>query len=93
MEREGKVRRLTVDAESEEEELAGCFSLAEVCPEFNKGDIDKLLEEFPQVLRNEPGNAGSAELKIELVDDVPVQLAPYRIPDKLKLGIGWVVGS
>ena len=50
-----------------EEELAGCLSLAEVCPEFNKGDIDKLLEEFPQVLRNEPGNTGSAELKIELV--------------------------
>ena len=87
VEREGKVRRLTVVAESEEEELAGCLSLAEVCPEFNKGDIDKLLEEFPHVLRNEPGNTGSAELKIEMVDEVPVQLAPYRIPDKLKLGV------
>ena len=50
MKREGKVRRLTVVAESEEEELAGCLSLMEVCPDFNKGDIDKLLEEFPQVL-------------------------------------------
>ena len=46
--------RLTVVAEEEGEELPGCLSLKEVRPEYNQADIDKLLEEFPHVLRNEP---------------------------------------
>ena len=87
VEREGKVRRLTVVAEEEEEELPGCLSLKEVRTEYNQADIDKLLEEFSHVLRNEPGNTSSAELVIKLTDEVPVQLAPYRIPEKLKAGV------
>ena len=87
VEREGKMRRLTVVAEEEEEELPGCLSLKEVRPEYNQADIDKLLEEFSYVLRNEPGNTSSAELVIKLTDEVPVQLAPYRIPEKLKAGV------
>ena len=67
--------------------MPGCLSLKEVRPEYNQADIDKLLEEFPHVLRNEPGNTSNAELVIKLTDEVPVQLAPYRIPGKLKATI------
>ena len=83
VDREKKVLRLSVVAQ-EDEELAGCLSLRSECESYSQDDINQLLGEYPDVLKVEPWNTESAEMCIELVDEV---LAPYRVPDRLKPGV------
>ena len=39
------------------------------------------------MLSSEPGNTDSAVLSLELLDNTPIQQAPYRVPDRLKPGV------
>ena len=86
VDREKKVLILSVVAQEDEEELSGCLSLRSECESYSQDD-NQLLGEYPDVLKGEPRNTESAEMCIELVDEVPFQLAPYRVPDRLKPGV------
>ena len=87
VDREERVLRLTVEAESEEDGAAGGISLSQVCAEYREQDIEAIKSEFADVLSSEPGNTDSAILSLELVDSTPIQQAPYRVPDHLKPGV------
>ena len=55
VDREKKVLRLSVVAQEDEEELAGCLSLRSECESYSQDDINQLLGEYPDVLKGEAG--------------------------------------
>ena len=87
VDREERILRLTVVAESEEDGAAGGISLSQVCPEYREQDIEAIKSEFADVLSSEPGNTDSAVLSLELLDNTPIQQALNKVPDRLKPGV------
>ena len=87
VDREERILRLTVVAESDEDGAAGGISLSQVCAEYREQDIEAIKSEFADVLSSEPSNTDSAVLSLELLDNTPIQQAPYRVPDRLKPGV------
>ncbi len=72
VDREGRVYRLTVVAEVDEDGGAGGMTLSQVCNEYKESDIDVIKEEFEDVLRDEQGNTESAVMELELLDNTPI---------------------
>ena len=87
-EREDKVRRLTVVADSVEDdpELAG-VKLGDRCPGFEDKIIEGLEEVYPQVFSDLPGRTDLCQLIICTVSEQPLAAHPHRVPDKWKEGV------
>ena len=81
-ERHQRVRRLTVLMEDEEDERLAVESEKKVveqgtCEGFSQKDVDKILQEFGDILDPEP------RFRIDTGDSKPIHQHPYRPPDSL----------
>ena len=55
-----------------------------MCDEFDRKEIEKLVEEYPSVFSDVPGRTGVCKLGIKTLDARPIASHPYRVPDRLK---------
>ena len=79
-EREAKVCKLTVLAEQAPVHVPLQTADAPGCP---RDKLDDLLEEFSDVLSNEPGRTSVVTMDIQTETEMPICLPPYRVPDIL----------
>lgn len=49
-------------------------------PKEEQNLIDKILDEFPEVFRNEPGKLKGYECSLRMKNDNPIKVKPYPIP-------------
>ena len=87
-EREEGVNRLTVVADSVEEDpdLVG-VKLGDPCPGFEDRVIVDLEAAYPQVFSDLPGRTDLCQLVISTVSEQPLAAHPHRVPDKWKEGV------
>ena len=77
------VKRVAVIAEDcSEDEVIG-VKLRNEAEDFDKSVVTRLLEEFPEVFLDSPGQTDVCTLKIVTGSETPIASHPYRIPDKL----------
>jgi len=78
--REQQVNKLTVIAEETTVQEPISIEDAPGCPKI---ELTKLLEEFNDVLRVDPGQTDTITLRLDTGNEKPICLPPYRVPDKL----------
>ena len=83
-EREKSVLRMSVVADDSAEDASVGLKLSGCCEDFDRKQIEKLIQEYPKVFSDEPGKTEVCELEIRTGDSPPIASAPYRVPDKLK---------
>ena len=73
--------------ESEEEDIPewrgggdGVPNMGVQLSESQKVQIRELLDEFREVMSSKPGRTSKAVHNVQLTDQKPVRLAPYRLP-------------
>ena len=86
-EREEEVMRLTVVAEDFDEDVDVRTKIGGVCDDFEVEEVDKLVEEFPDVFSNLPGKTDVCTMVIRTSEAQPIASMPYRVPDRLKEGV------
>ena len=85
--KEEEVMRLTVVAESWEEDQDVGTRTEGVCRDFEPEMLEQVKSEFPEVISDLPGRTGVCRLEIRTTGDQPISSPPYRIPDRLKDGV------
>ena len=83
-EREEEVLRLTIMADDCEDDEDRKIKVEGMCDEFDRKEIEKLVEEYPSVFSDVPGRTGVCKLGIKTLDASPIASHPYRVPDRLK---------
>ena len=86
-EREEEVLRLTVLADDFEEDEDRKIKVEGICVEWDRNEIEKLVDEYPKVFSDEPGRTGVCKMKIQTEEANPIASHPYRVPDRLKEGV------
>ena len=64
------------------------FTMDDQLSTTEKHELEKLLSEYADIFSDIPGRTHLAEFKIDLMDNVPITLKPYRIPDKIETSLG-----
>ena len=82
--REEEVMRLSVMAEdcTDDEDIG--MKLRETCVDFDVMEVEKLLEDYPDVFSDLPGKTDVCSLKINTGNSPPIASGPYRVPDMIK---------
>ena len=86
-EREDEILRLTVIAEDFEEDVDRMVKVEGECDGFDRKEVDRLVEEYPNVFSDLPGKTGVCKLGINTTSVNPIASHPYRIPDRMKEGV------
>ena len=87
-EREDAIRRLTVVADSlEEDEELEVVKLGDKCSDFDETVVASLESAYPEVFSDRPGKTDLVQLVIVTVSEQPLASHPYRIPDRWKEGV------
>ena len=60
------------------------FTMDDQLSTTEKHELEKLLSKYADIFSDIPGRTHLAEFKIDLMDNVPITLKPYRIPERLK---------
>ena len=60
------------------------FTMDDQLSTTEEHELEKLLSEYADIFSDMPGRTHLAEFKIELMDNVPITLKPYRVQEKLK---------
>ena len=81
-----EVLRLAVVAEDCEEDDVIGSKLSDACVEFDRGVVEDLKKEYPEVFSDSPGKTKVVKLRIKTGDAEPRVSHPHRVPDKLKEG-------
>ena len=85
--REEDVMCLAVVAEDFSEDEAVGLKMKGECSDFDRGQVNKLKEEFPNVFSDLPGRTDVCSLVIKTGEAPPISSGPYRIPDRMKEGV------
>lgn len=79
--REEKVKKLVVVAE---DTIVGQSLQIERAPSCPSMKLQELLDRYTHVLSVKPGNTKILEMEIDVMTTSPINLPPYRVPDRLK---------
>ena len=60
--------------------MSGVQELELDMEEPKKGQLQEILQSFPQVLANAPGRTNLVQHHISIGDALPIQQKPYRVP-------------
>ena len=82
-----EVLRLAVVAEDWEEDEAIGTRVSGSCPDFDRSEVDRLKEKYPEVFSDLLGKTSVVKLMIKTGDAEPKASHPHRLPDKLKHGV------